>query len=112
MSDTEMVKQAREFTERFGVENHAHWVPDGTSVVTIIAGLAALLTETRIKALSEKEAENARLRDALKDAAEELREIVSWTVTEKSKLRAQELDQIAVTQGKIRAALKAEGGEK
>lgn len=53
MSDADMVKQARDFTERFGVENHAHWVPDGTSVVTIIAGLAQLLTETRTKALEE-----------------------------------------------------------
>lgn len=91
------------------LENWYAWCVKWDSV----QGKRLYATITTLRARAEAaEAENARLRDALKDAAEELREIVSWTVTEKSKLRAQELDQIAVTQGKIRAALKAEGGEK
>lgn len=51
----EMVAKARAFAERFGIENHSHWVPDGTSVVTVIAGLAELLTSERERALAEVE---------------------------------------------------------
>lgn len=104
MSDA--MKEARDWlSHEFGSGTH-----DDDDRVT---SLAALLTETRTKALSEKEAENARLRGLLNDCADDLEEWVKADYASRMHYpsemlkMARDMDNVH----RARASLKAEGGE-